>query len=150
MLISNPTGWTQYIKHGANLGRACTAEAVSVTQASGEMPREEDPPEDSSSATEGHVQDTVEATNDRPTDGEQLLTESSTKFPAVQQVTALDKDLQRRKALLQPLLKEDSYLGAEEQTKVYNTVMERCEAFALAEGEHGQTDLRLKPVMQPL
>ncbi len=78
---------------------------------------------------------------------EDLLTKSSepVEHPSepltVQRVMSRDKDLHRRDKQLELLPMEESYLSEEDQSKVYAALLDRHKAFAVEEGERGETDL---------
>ncbi len=166
VVIANPTGYTQHIHHGTGLGRAFAAEVVELSK----EPVDEDnqmqvnSTDNLSSPSTNHrggatavgervAQETEDSTWPREeclhrpcsvSDGQSSCTvsvSSQNNSPQVQQVITTDKDTQRRQALEEALFKEGSCLSEEDQRIVHDALMDRHTAFALEEGERGETDL---------
>ncbi len=140
ILITNPRGYTQYIQRGAGMGRASTADVVTPSR---------DQTGETLLVEAASTQEADGTTLQRPPlEGqgppEDLLTKSGEPVSeplTVQRVMSRDKDLHRRDKLLELLPKEESYLSEEDQSKVYTTLLDRHNAFAVEEGERGETDL---------
>ena len=134
VLISNPTGYTQKIEKGTQLGTAMRAKIVSVATEGTEtqaLADQSSPAPPAGSTHSPHQHSAASPVEGVPIDSQ----------PNVNKVSSQAREQKRKEKLLKLLEQQEMDIPGHDKEKLCSLLAEQHEAFILEEKERGETDL---------